>query len=57
MSWVPTKDQGTTDDGTTLLYTAAENGHLEVVRFLVKYGANKDLGTTDDGTKSLYIAA
>ena len=51
------KDQGTTDDGATPLYIAAQNGHLEVVRFLVESGANKDQGTTDDGTTSLYIAA
>ena len=28
------KDQGTTDDGATALYKAAQTGHLEVVRFL-----------------------
>ena len=36
---------------------AAQNGHLEVVRFLVESGANKDQGTTDDGVTPLYIAA
>ena len=51
------KDQGTTDDGSTPLFIAAQKGHLEVVRFLVESGANKDQGTTDDGATPLFIAA
>ena len=51
------KDQGTTDDGNTPLFIAAEEGHLEVVRFLVESGANKDQGTTDYGATPLFIAA
>ena len=31
---MPTKDQGTTDNGWTPLIVAAQNGHLEIVRFL-----------------------
>ena len=51
------KDHGTTDDGTTPLFVAAQQGHLEVVRFLVESGADKDQGTTHDGTTPLFIAA
>ena len=47
------KDQGTTDDGSTSLFIAVQNGHLEVVRVLVEFGANKDQGTTDDGATPL----
>ena len=31
LSLVPTKDQGTTDDGRAPLFIAAHEGHLEVV--------------------------
>ena len=41
MSLVPIKDQGATDDGITPLFIAADEGPLEVVRFLVESGANK----------------
>ena len=41
LSRVPKKDQGTTDNGATPLFIAAEQGHLEVVRFLVESGAKK----------------
>ena len=51
------KDQGTTDDGSTPLFIAAEKGHLEVVRFLVESGANKDQGTTNYGATAVFIAA
>ena len=51
------KDQGRTDTGETPLFTAAREGYLEVVRFLVESGANKDQGTTDDGMMPVLIAA
>ena len=35
------KDQGRTHDGATPLFVAAEEGHLEVVRFLVESGATQ----------------
>ena len=35
------KDQGTTDNGTTPLRVAAQEGHLEVVGFLAESRANK----------------
>ena len=51
------KDQGTTDNGATPLFIAAQKGHLEVVRFLVVSGANKDQGKTDKGETPLFVAA
>ena len=57
LSPVPTKTQGTIGDGSTPLFIAALEGHLEVVRFLVESGANKDQGLTDDGRTALFIAA
>ena len=42
--------------GATPLFVAAEEGHIEVVRFLVESGANKDQGTTDEATP-LNVAA
>ena len=50
------KDQGTTDDGMTPRFIAADKGRFEVVRFPVESGANKDQ-RTDNGSKPLYIAA
>ena len=38
------------------LFVAAQNGHLEVIRFLVESGANKDRGRADDGATPLFIA-
>ena len=55
---MPTKDQGRKDNGATpYLYTAAEMGHVQVVRILVESGANKDQGKTDIGTTALFMAA
>ena len=54
---MPTKDQGTTDDGMAPRLIAADEGRLEVVRFLVESGANKDQGKTDNGSTPLYRAA
>ena len=34
---------------------AAQNGHLEVVRFLVESGDNQDQGKTDAGATPLYM--
>ena len=39
---MPINDQGMTDDVPTPVFT--QNGHLEVVQFLVESGANKDQG-------------
>ncbi|KAH8826166.1 ankyrin repeat-containing domain protein [Flagelloscypha sp. PMI_526] len=33
----------TTDDGTSILYAAAESGHLHIVRVLVKHGADVNM--------------
>jgi len=41
-------------DGFTPLYVAAQNGHLEVVRFLVD--AKADLNTADYGNTPLAVA-
>ena len=54
---MPIKDQGTTDDGMAHFFIAADEGRLEVVRFLVESGANKDPGKTVNGSAPLYIAA
>ena len=51
------KDQGRTDIGQTPLHAAAQNGHLEVVRFLVECGANNDQARTDIGQTLLHAAA
>ena len=51
---MPTKDQGTTDDGAMPLFIAVQNGHLEVVRFLVETGANKNQGRTDNGANASF---
>ena len=41
----------------TPLLIAADEGHLEVVQFLVECGANKDQGRTNDGATPLFMAA
>ena len=53
---MPTKTKAQ-HDGMTLLYIAAAEGHLEVVRLLVESGANKDQSKTDDGATPGFIAA
>ena len=50
---MPTKTKST----EILEQLAAQNGHLEVVQFLVESGAKKDQGRTDDGSTPLFIAA
>ena len=46
------------DKGCTPLIMAAQNGHMEVVRFLVEEGkADVDKATTDDGSTPLLLAA
>ena len=57
LSPVPTKTKAAQIDGATPLLVAAHQGHCEVVRFLVKSGANKDHGTIGDGSTALFIAA
>ena len=42
-----------TDGATPLFSSSSEEGHLEIVRFLVESGANKDQGKTDDGATPL----
>ena len=44
-------------NSATPLFIAAQEGDLEVVRFLVQSGANKDHGRTDDEATPFYIAA
>ena len=46
------------DNGTTPLFKAAEKDHVEVVRLLIKAGADINTATTDDFEAiPLYIAA
>jgi hypothetical protein len=51
-----TVDQATTDNGTTPLYIAAQNGHSDVVRMLVDTGADVNQAKTDDGSTPLLMA-
>jgi ankyrin repeat protein len=37
-------------DGTSPLFMATQNGHLEIVKVLINHGAVIDKSTTDDGT-------
>ena len=41
-------------DGLTVLYAAAKNGRLEVVKYLVKRGA--DVATRDDDGRTALIS-
>ena len=43
-------------NGATPLFMAAQEGHMEAVRFLIESGANKDQGMTD-GSTPLVVAA
>ena len=46
-----------TDDGSTPLLMAAENGHTSTVEKLIAAGADVDKATTTDGVTPLLIAA
>ena len=54
---MPTKTKARQTMEKRASFIAADEGHLEVVRFLVESGANKDQGTADDGSTPLLIAA
>ena len=46
-----------TDDGTTPLLVASQNGDKAVVEDLIKVGADVDKAATDDGTTPLLVAS
>ncbi len=48
--------QGTTNYGTTPLYNACNEVHVEVARALIAAGADLDQATTNDGVTPLFIA-
>ena len=51
-------NQATTDSGCTPIIIAAQNGHLDIVRFLaLEAQANVNQARTTDGTTPIYIAA
>ncbi len=50
-------NQSLTIRGATALFIAAKNGHLELVRYLVKHKANVNQARTDDGLTALFMAA
>ena len=47
----------TTDNGSTALMAASQNGHLEVVRELCERGANVNAARTDNGVTALMFAS
>ena len=50
-------NQARTDDGTTPLFKACQNGHEGVVRLLLEHGADKSIETTKPaGWTALRIA-
>ena len=53
------QDPNATDTAVwwTALHTAAENGHLQVVRLLLEGGASCDQARTSDGTTALILAS
>ena len=50
-------NKATTDDGSTPLHCAAEDGHTTAVEKLIAAGAAVDAARTDDGATPLWIAA
>ena len=48
-------DKADTDDGTTPLYVAAQNGHHPVVERLIAAGADVDKATTDNDFTPLFL--
>ena len=50
------KDQPTTDDGSTPLHIAIEEGNLDIVHLLVEAGASMDVPRSD-GLAPLHMAA
>jgi ankyrin repeat protein len=49
-------EQGTRNNGSAPLHAAAENGHLDVCKLLIKHGAAVNLGM-NDGVTALWLAA